>query len=114
MPYISLKTTAKLSEEKCDAVKSAFGKAVECLPGKSERWLMVSVEDGVRMWFRGDSSSDIAMVEVSVYGNVDPAASDKMTAEITDILSSNLSISPDRIYVKYSGHENWGWNGSNF
>ncbi|MBQ1519226.1 MAG: hypothetical protein IIZ53_05155, partial [Ruminococcus sp.] len=33
---------------------------------------------------------------------------------ITGILTDQLGISSDRIYVKYSEVANWGWNGSNF
>ena len=32
--------------------------------------------------------------------------------ELDRVLS--LGISPDRIYVAYSEHDKWGWNGSNF
>ena len=37
-----------------------------------------------------------------------------MTAAITDILSKELQIAPNRIYVKYEEVAYWGWNGNNF
>ena len=54
MPYINLKTTAKVTEEKCERVKTAFGKAIECFPGKSEAYLMVGIEDGAKLMGSGD------------------------------------------------------------
>ena len=114
MPYIKLTTTAKVTDEKCDLLKAAFGKAIQSFAGKSESWLMVAVDDGKRMWFRGDNSADTAMVDVELLGGVDPAQSETMTDCVCVILNEILGIAPDRIYVKYTGYKNWGWNGSNF
>lgn len=114
MPYINLKTTKTLSSENCEKVKAAFGKAIECFPGKSEAYLMVGIEDNARLWFRGDASQDSAIVDVELLGAVNSEASEKMTAEICDILEAQLGISPDRVYVKYSGYADWGWNKRNF
>ncbi len=114
MPYINLKTTKSLSKENCQNLKAAFGKAIECFPGKSEAYLMVGIEDNVKLWFRGDDSSDSAILDVELLGAVNSQASAKMTAEICNILSEELGISPDRVYVKYTGYSDWGWNGTNF
>lgn len=114
MPYINLKTTVRVTDEKCEKVKAAFGKAIECFPGKSEAYLMVGIDDGAKLWFRGDASADTAVVDVQLLGGVNSAASEKMTAEICGILKDELGISPDRVYVKYSGYTDWGWNNGNF
>ena len=114
MPYIDLKTTVNMDKKQEDCVKTEFGKAIECFPGKTERWLMVSIESGKKLWFGGDDSADSAMIDVSLLGNVDKAASEKMTAELCSIMASQLGIAPDRVYVKYSGFADWGWNGGNF
>ncbi len=114
MPYINLKTTKKLSAEQCDAVKTAFGKAIECFPGKSEAYLMVCIEDEKKLWFAGDASKDSAVVDVQLLGAVNHSASNDMSAEICSILERELGISPSRVYVKYEGYDDWGWNGRNF
>ncbi len=114
MPYIELKTTATVSAEKAEKLKAELGKAIECFPGKTERWLMLSVEGDKKMWFGGDNSSDSAMVDVCLLGNVDASASEKMTAKICRIIEDELAIAQNRTYIKYSGYQNWGFNGSNF
>ncbi|MBQ7689362.1 MAG: hypothetical protein IJT27_09120 [Clostridia bacterium] len=114
MPYIKLTTTAQVDANKAAALKAKFGKAIESFPGKTESWLMVGIEDGRRLWFRGDNSADAAMVDVELLGGVSAAASEKMTGEVCRILGEELGIAPDRVYVKYTGYEHWGWNGSNF
>ena len=114
MPYIQLKTTAGVSAEKKTALKAAFGKAIESFPGKNENWLMVNIEDQQRMWFRGDDSENAAMVDVDLLGGVSKPASEKMTAALCDLLQKELGVSPTRVYVKYTGYADWGWNGTNF
>jgi len=37
-----------------------------------------------------------------------------MTEAICSILNEELGIPGDKVYVKYLGTNNWGWNGSNF
>ncbi|MBE6813776.1 MAG: hypothetical protein E7523_13030 [Ruminococcaceae bacterium] len=114
MPYIKVTTTAKVAPQTAENLKADFGKAIENFPGKSEQWLMVAVQDNVPMWIRGDNSADTAMVDVELLGSVNADASNKMTADVCDILEKNLGIAPDRVYVKYTGYSTWGWNGGNF
>ena len=114
MPYIGTKTTTSISPERAAAIKSKLGKAIELLPGKTERWLMVELEENSKLYFAGDDSADSAFVNVSLLGAAGKAAYEKLTSEICVIIGDELNISPDRIYVKYEECEHWGWNGGNF
>ena len=113
MPFINTKFTGEISERQQDAIKTAFGRAVELL-GKTESWLMVGFEPNSALYFRGNKPERAAFVEVSLYGMAPPSACDSMTAEICRILTRELSVPADMIYVKYSPTEQWGWNGGNF
>ncbi len=114
MPFISTKTTANITDEKRNEIKERLGKAISLIPGKSESWLMLSFEDNLKMYFKGDDQKDTAFVEVKIFGSASNSAYDALTSEITQIVSSVLGISADRIYIKYEEVEHWGWNGSNF
>ena len=114
MPFINTKVNVAVSPEKEENIKSALGRAIACIRGKSEGWLMVNIEDSQRLYFRGDKITPDAFVEVTIYGSASRNEYNALTAEITNILGSELGISPDRIYVKYEEVQNWGWNGSNF
>ena len=114
MPYINLKTTMKVTDEKAEVLKSKFGKAIESFPGKTEAWLMVGIEDNQKLWFKGDNSEDSAIVDVDLLGGVSKEGSLKMTCTVCDILEEVLGISPARVYVKYMGYADWGWNNTNF
>ncbi|CRZ34123.1 phenylpyruvate tautomerase PptA (4-oxalocrotonate tautomerase family) [Herbinix hemicellulosilytica] len=114
MPFISTKTNVKLTDEKYDSIKKKLGKAIELIPGKSENWIMLSFEDGSKMYFKGKDDRPLAFVEVKLFGKASRDAYNNLTIEITNILNDELNIPPDCIYVKYEEVSNWGWNGSNF
>ena len=114
MPYINLKTTTKVTDEKAEILKAKFGEAIECFPGKTEAWLMVGIEDEQKLWFKGDNSADSAIVDVDLLGGVSKDGALKMTCTVCDILEKELGISPARVYVKYMGYADWGWNNTNF
>ena len=55
-----------------------------------------------------------AYVSVSLFGQASPSAYSEMTKVICDILSEELSIPGNQVYVTYHGVNDWGWNGANF
>lgn len=113
MPFINVITNCNVSDEEKTALKTAFGKDITAVPGKSESWLMVGIQPGYSLYFQG-SSEPAAMLDVSIYGKADSSSLDSLTEKLTKTVSSVLPITPARIYVKYSQTPDWGWNGSNF
>ena len=113
MPYIETKTNLSISPETARSVKEKLGRAIQTVPGKSERWLMVSFMDGLPLYFAG-SDQPAAMVEVKIFGSASDGVLEKLTGQITRILTDELSLPADRVYVKYELCAHWGWNGGNF
>lgn len=113
MPFINVKTNVEVSDERAESIKSEFGSAISAVPGKSESWLMVGIEDKYKLYFKGNNAP-AAMVEVSLYGNASSGALSTLTSNITGIMLDKLGIPSDRVYVSYMTTDNWGWNGSNF
>ncbi len=113
MPFINVKTNVKVSAEKAEAIKSALGRAITAVPGKSESWLMVGIEDGCTLYFKG-SDEPAVMTEVQICGNASGNSLQTLTSNITGIMLDELGVSADRVYVSYMTTPNWGWNGSNF
>lgn len=114
MPFIDVKLTKSITDAEAVALKAELGKMIEVFPGKSEGWLMCSIEDDKKIWFRGDATEDCAFVEVKLYGNVNAESADKFTSLLCNYLESEFSVPSDRIYIRYEGGTDWGWNGSNF
>ncbi|HIQ58288.1 MAG TPA: tautomerase family protein [Candidatus Merdivicinus intestinavium] len=113
MPFIHTHVSTALTPSQEETLKEQFGRAIACIPGKTEEWLMLEFEDSRRMWFRG-SREPMAMVDVSLFGGASDDAYEKLTARLTAILEEVLGLSPQNIYVKYSEYSHWGWNGGNF
>lgn len=112
MPFINTKTNISISKEQEQNIKSKLRKAISIL-GKSESWLMLNFEDNNRMYFRGENNFPMAFVAVDLYGRASSSSYNSLTSEITTILNEELGIDNDKIYVKYSEIDNWGWNGNN-
>ena len=113
MPFINSKVSVKMTEEQKETIKSKLGLAITTL-GKSESWLMVVFEDDYCLYFKGEKSDKIAMIDVALYGRSNDAAYNKFTAQICEIFGEVLQIPANQIYVKYEEVEHWGWNGGNF
>ena len=114
MPFIDSKVSVKVTREQETELKSRLGQAISLIPGKSESWLMVGIEDEYHLYFRGEDSAPMAFIEVRIFGGPNKDAFEKMTAEITRIYGEVLGIAADHMYIKYSATTDWGWNGSNF
>ncbi len=114
MPYIETVTTKTINSENEKNLRERMGSAIECIKGKSERWLMLSFRDGCRMAFSGDCKNDCAILSVSLFGTASNEEYDVLTRELTEILSKELAIPKTRIYVKYTEISHWGYNGENF
>ena len=113
MPFINVKTNSKRVSTCKEELKSELGNAISAIPGKSEAWLMVNIEEPSSMWFKGDSE-ECAMFSVSIYGSAPSSAYDELTAKICSLSEKYLGVSASRTYVKYDEIEHWGWNNMNF
>ena len=112
MPYIDVKTNAKLQDKQIEDIKAELGKAITVFPGKSETWLMCGLSQVDNMFFQGNGDV-CAFVEVKLFGSVDESASSDFTRIICDVLAEH-GIPASRVYVRYEGGTQWGWNNGNF
>lgn len=113
MPFIELKTNVDISDKSLSLIKKVLGKDIEILPGKSEKWLMINIQDKQKMSFDGsDEPCLIALVDL--YGKCDDSSLNIFTSNISDVLSNELKISKKRIYVRYQFTDYWGYAGENF
>lgn len=113
MPFINAKFSDTVSPEKETALKSALGEAITLL-GKSERYLMVQIQDGCRLYFGGDNSAPTAFFDVSLLHSAPKASYEKLTARLCDIAKEVMDVDGDRVYVKFEETENWGYNSRMF
>ena len=114
MPYFEVQTSTRVPEEKRPALRHELARIIELIPGKSESWVMVHLEDGADMSFAGDGEAPAAMIVLKTFGELDGAQYDMLTRELCASMSERLGVPPDRLYVVYEPITHWGWNGGNF
>ena len=84
MPFIDSKVSVKVSKEQETEIKSRLGQAISLIPGKSESWLMVGIQDEYHLYFRGDDSRPMAFIEVRLFGSPDKEAYNSTINEEND------------------------------
>ena len=114
MPYIDVRSNITLVPEKTEQLKTDLARVLaDSFPGKTENWLMLAFRGGEDMYFAG-SAEPCAMVDVSIFGSQLKKNYDRMTKAVCALLEETCGIPADRVYVKYTEYDKWGWNGSNF
>lgn len=117
MPYIGIRVSEKLTEDKKNELKAAMGKAIEAIPGKTETYLMVCIEDNSALWLGGkaaDARNPMAFIDVRILGKAKAEDFSRMTGELCKVCERLLGIAPNCVYVTYAEVEHWGYNGKNF
>ncbi|MDO4419449.1 MAG: phenylpyruvate tautomerase MIF-related protein [Ruminococcus sp.] len=109
MPFINTKVTTEISKEKEAVLKAELGKAITLI-GKGEAYLMLGFEDNCRLWLGGNNDADMAYVEVSLLGRVTKENAGKLTAAICEIFQRELNIQGDKVYIKFSETDLWGYD----
>ncbi|MCR4876522.1 MAG: hypothetical protein K5922_05080 [Clostridiales bacterium] len=113
MPFIDSRITVKVTDGKKEEIKTELGKLITTL-NKSENYLMVGITDSCDLWLGGKKLEKGAYVAVSLYGNAPKESYDRLTGQICDLLSRELDIPGNAVYVTYHPVSDWGWNGANF
>ena len=113
MPFIKVITNQNLGTDTQTEIRKSLGQAIRLIPGKSETWLMVEIEEAKNLSFQG-TGDPCAMVEIKLYGRSDKKNYDNLTAKVTSIVSKAADVDEDRVYVEYEETPYWGMGGYNF
>ena len=83
--------------------------------GKSEDFVLTIFNPNTSMRF-GAKAGVSAYCEVKNVGVLSPDTTDQIAGFITGILSTNLKVSPEQVYIEFQESERhlWGWNGKTF
>lgn len=112
MPFINLNVNTTLSREARLRIKERLGVAIELIPGKSEEWLMLQLNDDRQMFFRGTDEAQLAFVEVHLLIR-QPVREhyNDLTQAITQILREELGIAAECVYISFHETRDWGYGG---
>ena len=114
MPLLKIQTNAEMDEAQRTALMREASQGVASLLGKSENYVMVSLEAGRSMVFAG-TADPLAYLELKSI-----ALPQQRTAEISaalcQLIGGALQIPAERVYIEYAdvARNMWGWNGATF
>ncbi len=111
MPFLVSKVNVPVSAEQEKELKARMGKAIELVPGKSEEYLFLSVEEQCRLWLRGDNSRPMGYLTVSIFGNESHTGYQKFSSAVADIYRDLFAISPEDFYIKFDDITAWSVGG---
>jgi phenylpyruvate tautomerase PptA (4-oxalocrotonate tautomerase family) len=114
MPYIEVKTSVKIDENKKNALQSKMTDAVAKAFSKPKMYIMANIEEPTALFMGGKKIEKGAYVSVSLLGAATKSACQNLTQDICNILSSELGIEGENVYITYHPVELWGWNSSMF
>lgn len=108
MPFISIRTAQKLSDETKKKLKARMGEKISLLPNKSEAVLMVEIIDGNSVYFAGEQLEKGAFVDVRLY-RPSPYEAKKLFAEsVFDALEELTETPRAGIYLNFVEMDTWG------
>lgn len=100
MPFVIAKTSAHLTANQEKRLKSAMGKAMAHVPGKSEADMLLEIEDGCHLWLAGDDSEPVAYVDAALFGTEDHRGYREFTAAVARAFSEVVGLDPNRVFVR--------------
>lgn len=111
MPYLNIKTNQAISDEAAFIKKASA--TVAKASGKPESYVMIAVDQQIPMSM-GGSDAPTALLDYRALGL--PGDRKAFSDALCSLVSTELSIAGDRIYISMADSErqNWGWNHSTF
>ncbi len=111
MPYLTIRTNQTLNEEEKSAVCRLASECIAERLGKSEAYVMVSVDTDIAMTFAA-TDRPCAFVELKSIGLPAGAIAD-LSKHMCQMIEKNLGVASERVYIEFSDVDRtfWGWNG---
>ena len=111
MPYIAINTAQKLSAAQKEKIKTELGRLITIIPAKTEAVTYVDFSDSRTAYYGGVEISG-AFIDVRLFHKADFAPKKKFTEEALAMLSRELGITKENMYLTIMEFENWGFGGT--
>ena len=113
MPCLNLSTNVSLDGVDTSSILSEATSTVAKIIGKPEAYVMIVLKGSVPIAF-GGTEQPAAYGELVSIGGLNPGTYKELSAAISAILETKLSVPKSRFFLKFydSKVSNFGWNGS--
>jgi phenylpyruvate tautomerase len=114
VPYLSLRTNLEIPKSSCQEFLEQASLLVAEGLGKSERYVMIDIQDAQTMRFSG-SDAPLAYLELKSIG-LPQERVPELSARLCELVESRLGVPKDRVYIEFADAPRalWGWNGRTF
>ena len=110
MPFVRIKASVPISREQEIRIRKAAGQAIAMIPGKSEAYLLLVMEDMCRIWLRGEEVP-CAYIEASLFGSEHHIGYDRFSSALTETICEVLDIPSENIYIRFDDIGTWSCGG---
>lgn len=114
MPTLKIQTNVALPPPRRASLLQDASSSVAALLGKSEGYVMVSLEINPDMCF-ARSSAPLAYLELKSLG-LPEARTAEFSAALCELVGEHCGVSAERVYIEFSSPERhlFGWNAKTF
>ncbi|KAJ0235021.1 Tautomerase/MIF superfamily protein [Hirschfeldia incana] len=115
MPCLNISTNVSLDGVDTSSILSEATSSVAKIIGKPENYVMIVLKGSVPMAF-GGTEDPAAYGELVSIGGLNPDVNKKLSAAISAILETKLSVPKSRFFLKFYDTKGsfFGWNGATF
>ena len=110
MPYVAINTTQKLSAAQKEKIKTELGRLITIIPSKTEAVTYVDFSDS-RTAYKGGAEISGAFIDVRLFHKSDFEPKKKFTEETLEMLSKELGITKENMYLTIMEFNDWGFAG---
>lgn len=111
MPYINVNTSKSLANEEKDALKSKLGELITIIPGKTEKVLMIGINDDYTMYFGGEKKEDLAFINVKLYKESEFEYKAEFTKKVFELFETEYGIQSHNIFMSFDEYNSWASRG---
>jgi len=111
MPYIAINTSLNLTAVQKEKIKAALGRLITIIPTKTEAGTLINISDSQTIYKAGENVSG-AFIDVRLFHKADFEPKKKFTEETFAMLSRELGLKTENMYLTIMEFDNWGSGGT--
>ena len=110
MPYIEMKFTMPLNEDKKISICEKIENSISGNFRKPKSFVMSEIKDNVPLRMGGEPLKKGVYISVKLFGAASKSVCNLCTGEISNMLKKELEIESKNIYITYHPVDLWGWD----
>ena len=110
MPYIAINTVQELDSNQKEKIKAELGRIMSIIPTKTEAGLIIDFSGGHTL-YKGGLEIYGAFIDLRLFRKSELEFKEKYCVEVFELLSRELGIKKEHMYLTIGEYENWGSNG---